>query len=398
MPITWKDKLRKASFRGIEFKVDTSDLDGGRRVAKHEFPQKNIPFVEDLGGKLKTFPVEGYVIGDDYMTTRDLLIGALDQEGTGLLVHPYYGELNLQVEDWHVKNSASEGGMARFSMVFLQTEDIKYPTTANNNVEILNAKADKLDESLAQNVNKKYKTNILSSYKKAVNCIKDTIKSLKNLLSPIASLVNMAEQVSKDLNDIATEVMSLARSPLTLAYNLQNAIKSIQNIPEYAKDIMKAYSSLNKIFSEYYNDTKEPTTKAEAINKVNNQSMKQLLCLTIASAMARTASTMAFTTYSEAQATQELIAGIIDEIIVDTDDDDIFQNAVDLKLALSQVLPPENQVLKNIVLYPVKDTVPSIVLAYDIYGNLDNEQDILDRNTIENPATIIGGNDIEVLI
>jgi prophage DNA circulation protein len=192
--------------------------------------------------------------------------------------------------------------------------------------------------------------------------------------------------------------MSLARSPLTLAYNLQNAIKSIQNIPEYAKDIMKAYSSLNKIFSEYYNDTKEPTTKAEAINKVNNQSMKQLLCLTIASAMARTASTMAFTTYSEAQATQELIAGIIDEIIVDTDDDDIFQNAVDLKLALSQVLPPENQVLKNIVLYPVKDTVPSIVLAYDIYGNLDNEQDILDRNTIENPATIIGGNDIEVLI
>lgn len=208
----------------------------------------------------------------------------------------------------------------------------------------------------------------------------------------------MAEQVSKDLNDIATEVMSLARSPLTLAYNLQNAIKSIQSIPEYAKDIMKAYSTLNKTFSEYYSDTKDSKTKAEALNKTNNQSMKQLLCLTIASAMARTACVMEFKTYAEVEETQKLIAGIIDEIIAETDDDDIFQNAVDLKLALSQVLPPENQILKNIVLYPVKETVPSIVLAYDIYGNLDSEQDILDRNRIENPATIIGGNDIEVLV
>ena len=398
MPITWKEKLRKASFRGVEFKVDTSDIDGGRRVAKHEFPQKDIPFVEDLGRKSKTFPLEGYVIGDDYMTSRDLLIGALDQEGTGLLIHPYHGELTLQVETWHVKETASDGGMARFSIVFLQTEDIKYPTTASNNVEVLNAKADKLDQSLAQNMNKKFKTNILSSYKKAVNFIKDTIKSLKNFMSPIASLINIAEQVSKDLNDIATEAMSLARSPLTLAYNLQNALKSIQNISEYAKDIIKAYSSLNKTFFEYFRDTKEATTKAETVNKANNQSMKQLLCLTIASAMARTAAVMEFKTYAEVEETQELIAGIIDEIIADTDDDDIFQNAIELKLALSQVLPPENQILKNIVSYSVNDTVPSIVIAYDIYGNLDSEQDVLDRNKIENPATIIGGNDIEVLI
>lgn len=116
--MTWKDRLRKASFRGVEFKVDISDIDGGRRAVKHEFPQKNIPFVEDMGGKSKTFPIEGYVIGDDYMDKRDLLMDALDKEGPALFVHPYHGELNLQVETWHVKEIVSDGGMARFSIVF----------------------------------------------------------------------------------------------------------------------------------------------------------------------------------------------------------------------------------------------------------------------------------------
>ena len=396
----WKEKLRKSSFRGVEFYVETSEIDGGRRIAKHEFPQKDIPFIEDLGKKAKSFPIEAYVIGIDYMDKRDSLIDVLDQEGSGLLVHPYYGELTLQVGDWKVKETKNEGGIAIFSITFEQTGEIKYPVTSSNNIAELNSKADALDESTAQNMNKKYKTNILSSYKKAINCIKDTVKSLKNLLSPIASLVNMAEQVSKDLNDIQAEAMSLARSPLTLVYNLQNAIKSIQNIPEYAKDIMKSYSALNKVFSEYFSETKEPTTKAEILDKANNQSMKQLLCLTIAGAMARTAAEMKFTTYVEAEETKELIGEIIDNIISETDDDDVYNNAVDLKIALPKVLPPEDQDLKNIVLYQVKNTIPSIVLAYDIYGNLESEQDILDRNKeiIKNPATIIGGNDIQVII
>jgi prophage DNA circulation protein len=397
----WKEKLRQASFRGIEFYVSSSDIEGGRRIAKHEFPQKDIPFVEDLGKKAKSFPIEAYVIGDDYMDRRDLLIDALDKEGSGLLVHPYYGELNLQVSDWKVKETKDEGGMATFSITFEQTGDINYPLSLENNANILNTRADKLDESLAQNMNKSFKTNILSNYKKAIGFIKDTTKSLENFMSPIASLVNIAEEVSKDINDIVTEAMALARSPLTLAYNLQNAIKRIQNIPEYAKDIMKAYSLLNKNFFEYFDEiseTEEPETKAENLNRTNSKSMKQMLCLTIAGAMARTANNMSFTTYADAENTKNLITDIIDEIIADTDDDDIFKDAFDLKIALSKILPPENQVLKNIVLYEIKDTTPSIVLCYDIYGNLDNEQDILDRNNIKNPAMIIGGKEVEVVV
>jgi prophage DNA circulation protein len=399
--MTWKEKLRQASFRGIEFYVSSSDVEGGRRIAKHEFPQKDIPFVEDLGKKAKSFPIEAYVLGDDYMERRDLLIDALDKEGPGLLVHPYYGELNLQVSDWKVKETKDEGGIATFAITFEQTGEINYPVSFENNTNILNTKADKLDESLAQNMNKNFKTNILSSYKKAVGFIKDTTKSLENFMSPIASLVNIAEEVSKGINDIATEAMALARSPLTLAYNLQNAIKRIQNIPEYAKDIMKAYSLLNKTFFEYFDEideTEEPETKAENLNKTNAKSMKQLLCLTIAGAMARTANNMNFTTYDDAENTKNLITEIIDEIIATTDDDDIFKDAVDLKIALSKILPPENQILKNIVLYELKDTLPSIVLCYDIYANLDNEQDILDRNKIENPAMMIGGKEVEVVV
>ena len=39
--------LRKASYEGIPFEVDNASLTFGRRTVIHQFPQRNVPFVED---------------------------------------------------------------------------------------------------------------------------------------------------------------------------------------------------------------------------------------------------------------------------------------------------------------------------------------------------------------
>ena len=43
------EDLRPASFRGVSFQVDVASLSAGRRVQVHEYPQRDQPWVEDLG-------------------------------------------------------------------------------------------------------------------------------------------------------------------------------------------------------------------------------------------------------------------------------------------------------------------------------------------------------------
>ncbi len=42
-------------------------------------------------------------------------------------------------------------------------------------------------------------------------------------------------------------------------------------------------------------------------------------------------------------------------------------------------------------------TLPSLVLAHNLYGDLSREADLLARNRIQNPAFVTGGVELEIL-
>ena len=51
----WRDNLLSASFRGIPFKVLDTTTQVGRRNVLHQFPFKDVPYVEDLGKNWNRF-------------------------------------------------------------------------------------------------------------------------------------------------------------------------------------------------------------------------------------------------------------------------------------------------------------------------------------------------------
>ena len=96
--MAWRDNLVAASFRGAGFSVNGTDAPiAGRRVAVHEYPGRDEPFVEDLGRRTKRWEIEAFVVGDDYAIARDRLIEECDMPGAGELVHPYLGSLQVGV-------------------------------------------------------------------------------------------------------------------------------------------------------------------------------------------------------------------------------------------------------------------------------------------------------------
>ena len=61
------EKLLPASFRGVPFEVSSGSLKGGRRTVVHEYPQRDKPYVEDLGKAARQITIEAFFVGDNYI-------------------------------------------------------------------------------------------------------------------------------------------------------------------------------------------------------------------------------------------------------------------------------------------------------------------------------------------
>ena len=140
--MAWRDNLVQASFRGVRFSVDETEAPiAGRRVAVHEYPGRDQPFVEDMGRVTKRWTIEAFVLGEDYDVTRDELIEASDMPGPGELVHPYLGSLQVFCTACSLTERTREGRMARFSLSFVEAGENQYPSSAANTTDTTRTRA-----------------------------------------------------------------------------------------------------------------------------------------------------------------------------------------------------------------------------------------------------------------
>ena len=144
----WRDTIRfPGSFRGVPFYVEQSGRGGGRRVALHQYPKRDIPYAEDMGRTAWQITVQGYIItspanpvmGPNYLTVKDLLIDALEQDGPGTLVIPLeykLTDMTVMVMSYSVTESREKGGMCAVEMVFVEYGDGNYRPTISAPIQV----------------------------------------------------------------------------------------------------------------------------------------------------------------------------------------------------------------------------------------------------------------------
>lgn len=84
----WPRSLRRASYRGARFWVETDEIETGRRLVVHEFPHKDLPYVEDLGRAANRIQVTAYVASDNADAEERALRRACEAGGAATLVLP----------------------------------------------------------------------------------------------------------------------------------------------------------------------------------------------------------------------------------------------------------------------------------------------------------------------
>lgn len=229
--MSWRDELRKvASFRGIPFKVFSASTSVGRRNIVHQYPFRDKPLIEDMGKDADEFSIDGFILANidndqNYFQERDALISALREEGPGTLIHPHYGELQVSlVGKATIAESFAEGGIARVTMSFVQSETNQFPSQDVDNIGTVDEAADNASNDIEDSFGEKYNssgpsflselsednfTSYINMQKaallvmKSTNAINDTRNLLDDILDDIASKISVPCDYAQSFIDAA---------------------------------------------------------------------------------------------------------------------------------------------------------------------------------------------------
>lgn len=117
---SWRDTLRPASFRGVPFEAQSRRWAGGRRLALHEYPDRDESYPEDLGRKARTYGVQAYLIGDDCKAKRDKLVEALETKGPGEYVDLWGDAWQVVVQGYTVAENIQAGRFVEITIDFVE--------------------------------------------------------------------------------------------------------------------------------------------------------------------------------------------------------------------------------------------------------------------------------------
>ncbi|WP_421195251.1 DNA circularization protein [Aeromonas jandaei] len=101
-----------ASIRGVEFLLNTVEGKGGRRAIPREYPKRESGWTEDNGAAITNEQITGKLVGKDYLSKLRALLDALNQPGTGEMIHPWWGVRTVQVGEVSHRLDNEEDGVA----------------------------------------------------------------------------------------------------------------------------------------------------------------------------------------------------------------------------------------------------------------------------------------------
>jgi len=406
--VTWREDLRRvritidgqpkdligASFRGVAFLVDSVELSTGRRAVVHEFPLRNDPFVEDLGRRARKFRVDGYVIGDDYLTQKNALLDALEAEGPGALALPYYDIRRAIGETSHVRETKNDGGMAIFALEFCETPlQAPVPQIAIDPAGQVATAAASASTATQAEFSAAYSPAGLPAFalQSAETALTSAAAALSTRLSPLVADAQELASFNGQVTVLTAQAAALVRQPADLVGQFEAAIASLVTTAAAAPDAM--IDALAEAYADDLGPLVVATTSIRARELANQIAITSALRSTMAIQAAGLAPTVSFDTIEDATATRDQVAALLDDQAL-VAGDTAYPALVDLRSKVMRAVPGL-AVFARVVTISRHAPVPAFLLAYQLYGSVDREADIIARNRVRHPGFLIG--DLKVL-
>lgn len=399
---TWRDRLLPASFRGVPFHVRVADTEEGRRGVLFEFPQRDAPFVEDLGEAAGEFSLDAFVIGPDYFGARDALRAALKAAGPGELVHPTLGRLTVALTArYRMSESLTDrGGMAVFSLRFVQTGEQPSPAERVDTAAQTTGAADVAEDACCQDFADDFSVASWPEFvaKDAIAVLKDATAAIDAARAGLVPDLSIVRELADATTAFTGALSSLIQAPLDLAtqvFGLAYGVRGSLLRP------LDALSALGRLVGWSANPAAVPRTtparQAQAANRTALQAVtRRAALIESARGVAKLDFTAENVTYTRAVALRETLATAIEDEAA-TASAPAYAALMDLRAAVVRDISARAIDLPRVSRIVMPVTLPALVVAYRAYGDATREAEIVVRNGIRHPGFVPGGVPLEVL-
>lgn len=397
---TWRDQLQPASFRGAEFFVDSHETAFGRRVQLHEYPQRDKPFAEDMGRRARTVTISAYVLGQSYMAARDKLAAALEAQGPGMLVHPYLGEMTCSVTDCKLSESTAEGGKASFSITFVESGENVFTTAAESTTATATAKADFAAQAVKSNFERRHSVQGKPAFvaQASAGIFGQALAGIQSAVGLVRGAADKVAELQRDLDAQRRDLVDLIYAPASAAQALVGNIKAlVRSVAQTPADSL----SLARTLYRFGDDLPliVPATASRKAQAVNQAELLSLVRVTALAEGARAAARVEFDSYQSAIAARdELVDGLTELMEQDGTADEVFDALRGLRSAVVRDIAARGADLARLVSWTPAVTLPSLVLAQQLYADATREPELIARNGVRHPLFVAGAVPLEVLV
>ena len=386
--MSWKENLQPASFRGVKFFVESASYAGGRRNALHEYPLRDKPYVEDVGRAARKISINAFILGTNFIAEHKKLIGALEQKGSGTLIHPFYGEMTVSLDgNFTVNLSTSDGGMAKITMPFIESGELTFPTSKSDTVSKTRLSADSLSGAARSLFANKFSLNDMPDFVR-----ESAIGKLTDVASTISStLRSLTPGISGLSTGFLSNLRSMIDDPFGLASavgGLFDAVKSVVDTPEKAGKVAQTLVGI----SDKSGSASEPVkplfnTPAREQEAKNENAIDELVRNEALSNAAGAATIMPPVVYDDVTEVRDQICDALDKEALYAPPE-TYESIQQLRIDVYKDMTDRASDSARLKEYTPTQTTPALVIAYDLYETAERADEIIERNKILNPAFV----------
>jgi len=391
--MAWQDGYLQAKFRNVPFFIKRATYDTGRRNIKHIYPRKDEVDHEDNGQDDKTITLDAYLLGDDYFDQRTRFEKALDAGGEGVLIHPYRGVLNVVVDRYSEVEANERGRAADYTINFSIQKIVQLTSAAPNTRWQLSAAKDNFITA--------YKDNALDIYS-LLNKPAQAVADARAVLDKGLSVIEAAKKVAGSIAAFKRELENTKGRFIAAINNIEYLTNTFTDLVNFgtdltdglsfgvnssnAKDQIREQKQISTISSAVLVDT--PSDYSDDPDWPSRQ-LQDMIGYASLAARIGMVSEVPYETLEDATAGQKDLFDDINAVMEKPNiSDDMFEALREAKRAAFADLQSRVINLPSIINYDSPQTTNSISLCFALYGSLDNEQDLIDRNGIIHPGFI----------
>lgn len=417
--MAWPEDFITGSLGGVAFKWRSVTTRPEQPVnVVHTFyglGQKS--FVESVATSPWSATIDVYLIGDNYLDTKQQLEEVVADPGPHEFMHPTRGSIMVKLEQpAEFVESTNELGMVRIGQLTLVEAGFSFPTVFESTGPRLRTLALEAAEIMAAN----NRLGFLGAIDKVLDSITGALTKVGNRMAKVngrvGAVVGSMAEVSAALNNISRQRDLLTQSPFMILGGLigigMSAFNALGNfdIPrrtiKFEEPTFGVIAAVNAAIRDLATFTTEPDEASIGVTggpqlEIAIAAHREIQLQTNTLGYIAGASIAGDLPYASAAEASKMMTTIEQGLAATIADPGLptaaLEALTDLRATTIQHLLARKAELPRVVSITPPAVMPALVLAYELYGDPNRAFDLAERNRIRRPGFVPQG-PLEVIV